>query len=47
VLRENLVARRFYEHLGGTVVGEKKDERPGITLFEVAYGWSDLSVLAH
>jgi ribosomal protein S18 acetylase RimI-like enzyme len=45
VLRENLIARKFYERLGGTVVGEKKDETPSATLFEVAYGWCDLSVL--
>jgi hypothetical protein len=24
-----------------------KDERPDITLFELAYGWSDLSALVH
>jgi ribosomal protein S18 acetylase RimI-like enzyme len=47
VLRENLVARSFYEDLGGTVVGEKKDEGPDATLVEVAYGWRDLSVLVH
>lgn len=46
VLRENASARRFYEHLGGTLVGEKPDEHWGATLTEVAYGWSDLSLLA-
>jgi ribosomal protein S18 acetylase RimI-like enzyme len=45
VLRENLVARNFYERLGGTVVGEKKEETPDATLVEVAYGWDDLSAL--
>ncbi|MGZ8310996.1 MAG: N-acetyltransferase family protein [Allosphingosinicella sp.] len=46
VLRENLSARTFYEGLGGAVVGERSDEESGAMLFEVAYGWSDLSVLA-
>jgi ribosomal protein S18 acetylase RimI-like enzyme len=45
VLRENLIARKFYESLGGTIAGEQKEERPDATLFEVAYGWSDLSAL--
>jgi len=45
VLRDNLVARRFYERLGGTVVGEKKDETPDLILVELAYGWSDVTVL--
>ena len=46
VLRENLAARRFYERLGGAVVGEKSDPEPGATLVELAYGWADLSPLA-
>lgn len=45
VVREHGSARNFYDHLGGKVVGEKKDERPNATLFEVAYGWHDLSRL--
>jgi ribosomal protein S18 acetylase RimI-like enzyme len=45
VLRDNAPARRFYERLGGVVVGEKKDERPGAVLIEVAYGWPDLRPL--
>lgn len=45
VLRENAIARGFYEHLGGAVIAEKKDERPGATLTEVAYGWRDLARL--
>ena len=45
VLRENLIARSFYERLGGRVVGEQKEERPDAILVEVAYGWDDLSVL--
>ena len=46
VLRENLVAGNFYERLGGTIVGEKTDAAPEISLVETAYGWGDLSVLA-
>ena len=45
VLRENGVARRFYEGLGGALAGERTDERRHGTLVEVAYGWPDLSVL--
>ena len=45
VLRENTSARRFYERLGGTVLGERVDEQSGIALREVAYGWSDLTSL--
>ena len=46
VLRENEMARRFYEGLGGTIVGERAGERDGTLLVELAYGWSDLSGLA-
>jgi ribosomal protein S18 acetylase RimI-like enzyme len=45
VLRENMPARRFYERLGGEVVGEKRDVRPEGELVELAYGWSDLRPL--
>ena len=45
VLRQNLPARTFYERLGGTIVGERDDEQSGVTLSEVAYGWSELSSL--
>jgi len=46
VFRENERARRFYERLGGTIVGEKAGERNGTVLVDLAYGWSDLSGLA-
>ena len=46
VFRENERARRFYERLGGTIVGEKAGERNGTLLVDLAYGWSDLSMLA-
>jgi ribosomal protein S18 acetylase RimI-like enzyme len=45
VLRENLIARNFYERLGGSVVGEKEEETPEAILVELAYGWEDLSAL--
>jgi len=42
VLKEN-PARRFYERLGGQLIGEKVVEIGGKQLIDVAYGWSDLS----
>ena len=46
VLRDNLPARRFYERLGGEVVGEKEDHSEAGTLVELAYFWRDLCNLA-
>ena len=40
VLEQNAPARRFYEHLGGTLIAEKR-----ASLVEVAYGWTDLRPL--
>lgn len=34
-------SRGFYEALGGTVVGEKRELFDGYELHEVAYGWRD------
>lgn len=45
VLRENSPARRFYEGLGGEIVGERTDEQANATLVEVAFGWRDLTRL--
>jgi ribosomal protein S18 acetylase RimI-like enzyme len=45
VLDANAQARRFYEALGGTVVGEQRIEIGGVTLVEVAYGWPDVAAL--
>jgi ribosomal protein S18 acetylase RimI-like enzyme len=45
VLEENKIARRFYESLGGTLIGEDSLELGGAELSEVAYGWKDLDVL--
>jgi ribosomal protein S18 acetylase RimI-like enzyme len=42
VLRENAVARAFYERFGGQVIYEREDVRGGATLVEVAYGWANL-----
>jgi ribosomal protein S18 acetylase RimI-like enzyme len=47
VLRENESARRFYEKLGGDIIGVKKDIREdGVVFVEVAYGWRDFGALA-
>jgi len=40
VLEQNGAARRFYEHLGGRRLAEKRS-----ALAEVAYGWADLQTL--
>jgi ribosomal protein S18 acetylase RimI-like enzyme len=45
VLRENLRARHFYEHLGGKVISEREDVRDGAALVELAYGWPDVNEL--
>jgi ribosomal protein S18 acetylase RimI-like enzyme len=45
VLRENPRARRFYEYHGGQLVAEREDIRGAATLFELAYGWADLTAL--
>jgi ribosomal protein S18 acetylase RimI-like enzyme len=45
VLRENLRARRFYEHYGGNVISERDDVRDGVVLVELSYGWRDLKEL--
>jgi len=37
-------AKRFYERLGGTVIGQRQIERGGQTFIEVAYGWMSLSM---
>ncbi|HEV7256768.1 MAG TPA: GNAT family N-acetyltransferase [Bosea sp. (in: a-proteobacteria)] len=44
VLRDNAPARRFYEALGGEVIGEKEDRRGTTALVELAYGWRSLAV---
>ena len=43
----NTAACRFYEKLGGVVVGERTEQRGAWTLPCVAYGWDDLAGLLH
>jgi ribosomal protein S18 acetylase RimI-like enzyme len=45
VLEENTGARRFYERLGGIVVGEKTEVDGDHAFREVAYGWDNLESL--
>lgn len=45
VLRDNAVARGFYEALGGILVGEKVESMGGRQLHEVAYGWVEVAAL--
>ncbi len=47
VLEGNVPARRFYEALGGAVVGRREDHRgKGTLLVEVACGWATVTSLA-
>ena len=46
VLRDNVAARGFYEHLGGEPEPPRREPGPGgALLFEVAYRWADIGVL--
>ena len=45
VLRDNLNARRFYEHLGGQPEPPRQEPGPAGVLYEVAYVWPDIGVL--
>lgn len=46
VLRDNLAARGFYEHLGGVAEPARLEPGPGgALLHEVAYRWPDIGVL--
>ena len=44
VLKEN-PSRRFYEKLGGSLLGEQAIEIGGIRYIEVAYGWETIEVV--
>jgi L-amino acid N-acyltransferase YncA len=46
VLEENASARRFYERLGGVIVGEKTEVDGEHEFSEVAYGWENLEFLS-
>jgi ribosomal protein S18 acetylase RimI-like enzyme len=46
VLRDNIRARGFYEHLGGLADPPRQEPGPGgRLLYEVAYRWADISRL--
>lgn len=46
VLRDNLRARGFYEHLGGVAEQPRQERGPGgALLYEVAYTWPDIRAL--
>ncbi|MDP2011093.1 MAG: GNAT family N-acetyltransferase [Phenylobacterium sp.] len=45
VLRDNIPARGFYEHLGGQVDAPRKEPGPGGLLYEVSYRWADIRAL--
>jgi ribosomal protein S18 acetylase RimI-like enzyme len=45
-LAANAPARRFYEALGGRLVGEREYDEDGVMLPEVVYGWPDTQALA-
>lgn len=45
VLRDNLPARRFYEHLGGQADAPRREPGPGGVTYEVSYRWPDIGML--
>jgi ribosomal protein S18 acetylase RimI-like enzyme len=46
VLRDNIRARAFYEHLGGEAQAARQEPGPGgQLLYEVAYRWPDIRTL--
>jgi len=44
VLKEN-PSRRFYEKLGGKILGEQSIEIGGIKYVEIAYGWENIDII--
>jgi ribosomal protein S18 acetylase RimI-like enzyme len=47
VLRDNIPARGFYEHLGGVTEPARQEPGPGgVAYWEVAYRWADIRALA-
>lgn len=45
VLRDNIPARGFYEHLGGEADAPRKEPGPGGLMYEVSYRWADIAAL--
>jgi ribosomal protein S18 acetylase RimI-like enzyme len=45
VLRDNVAARGFYEHLGGLADAPRPELGPGGVLHEVRYRWPDITAL--
>lgn len=45
VLRDNLAARGFYEHLGGRADAPRREPGPGGVTYEVSYRWPDIRAL--
>jgi hypothetical protein len=46
VLASNNPSRRFYEAVGGKMLGSRKIEIGGARLEEVAYGWLGIAIVA-
>jgi ribosomal protein S18 acetylase RimI-like enzyme len=46
VLRDNIPARQFYEHLGGKAEAPRREPGPGGVTYEVSYRWPDIGALA-
>jgi len=44
-LAANAPARRFYESLGGRLIGERLFDEEGVMLPEVVYEWADIETL--
>jgi ribosomal protein S18 acetylase RimI-like enzyme len=42
VLRDNIPARQFYEHLGGRAEAPRREPGPGGVTYEVSYRWPDI-----
>lgn len=45
VLRDNIPARQFYEHLGGKPEAPRREPGPGGVTFEVSYRWPRIGAL--
>ncbi|MDP3750154.1 MAG: GNAT family N-acetyltransferase [Phenylobacterium sp.] len=45
VLRDNIPARGFYEHLGGQAEAPRREAGPGGVTYEVSYRWPEIGVL--